>query len=68
MIATYSVNFDLIHKSFKLLAFIKYHSVWKKFKAIASAVVLVGVAKNCKRFFSNICIDFFNRYKLQLLE
>ena len=40
MIAHYSVNFDPIHKSFELLA--------KNFKAIASVVVLVGVAKNCK--------------------
>ena len=31
----------------------------KKFKAIASVVVLVGMAKNCKRFFNDVCVDFF---------
>ena len=31
-------------------------------------VVLVGVAKNCKQFFSDICVDFLNRYELQLLK
>ena len=55
-IAHYSVNFDLIHKSFTLLVFYLLHSIW--LKAIASVVVLVGVAKNCKWFFSNICVDF----------
>ena len=31
----------------------------KYFKAMALVVVLVGMAKNCKCFFSDICIDFF---------
>ena len=30
----------------------------KRFKAIASVVVLVDVTKNCKRLFSDICVDF----------
>ena len=49
-IANYSVNFDLIHKSFALLLFNSCIVSGKNFKAIASVVVLVGVAKNCKRF------------------
>ena len=40
----------------------------ENFKAIASVVVLVGIAKNCKRFFSDICVDFLNHYELQLLK
>ena len=40
----------------------------KEFKAIASVVVLVDVANNCIRFFSNICIEFLNYYELQLLK
>ena len=48
MIAHYSVNFDLIHKSFTLLVFNSCMVSGKTFKAIASVVVLVGVAKNCK--------------------
>ena len=50
MIAHYSVNFDLIHKSFAPLVFNICIVSGKKFKAIASVIVLVGVAKNCKRF------------------
>ena len=68
MIAHYSVNFDLIHKSFTLLVFYSRIVSRKSFKAVASVVVLVGIAKNYKWFFSDICIDFLNRYKLQLLE
>ena len=49
-IAHYSVNFDLIHKSFTLLVFNSCIVSGKNFKAIASVVVLVGVAKYCKRF------------------
>ena len=64
-IAHYSVNFDLIHKSFTLLVFNSCIVARKFFQAIASVVGLVGVAKNCKRFFSDI---FLNRYELQLLE
>ena len=65
-IAHYSVNFDLIHKSFTLLVFFNSCIVsGKNFKAIALVVVLVGMAKNCKRFFSDICVDC---YKLQLLK
>ena len=68
MIAHYSVNFDLIDKSFELLPFSSFIVSGKKFKAIATMVVLVGMAKNCKWFFSDICIDFLNHYELQLLE
>ena len=57
-IAHYSVNFDLIHKLFALLVFNSCIISGKNFKVIASVVVLVGVAKNCKRFVSNICVDF----------
>ena len=58
-IAHYSVNFDLIHKSFPLLVFNGCIISEKNFKAIASVVVLVGLAKHCKWFFGNICVDFF---------
>ena len=54
MIAHYSVNFDLIHKSFALLVLNSYIVSGKIFQAIASVVVLIGVAKNCKRLLSNI--------------
>ena len=37
----------------------------KIFQVISSVVVLVGMTKNCKRFFIDI---FLNRYELQLLE
>ena len=57
-IAQYSVNFDPIHKSFALLVFNSCIISGKNFKAIASVVVLVGTAKNCKPFFSDICVDF----------
>ena len=67
-IAHYSVNFNLIHKFFALLVVNSCKVSGKNFKAIAFVVVLVGVAKNCKRFFSDICVDSFNRYKLQLLK
>ena len=67
-IAHYSVNFDLIHKSFALLVFNSCTVSGKNYKTIASVVVLVGVAKNCKRFFSDICVDFLNHYELQLLK
>ena len=50
MIAHYSVNFDLIQKSFKLFLFNSFIVSVKDFKAIASVVVLFGMAKNCKRF------------------
>ena len=50
MIAHYSVNFDMIR--------ILRNMSTKTFKAITSMVVLVGVTKNCERFFSDICIDF----------
>ena len=53
-IAHYSVNFDLIHKSFALLVFNSCIVSGKIFQAIASVVVLVGMAKNCKWFFSDI--------------
>ena len=43
MIDRYSVNSDLIQKSFKLLALLD--SVCKNFKAIVSVVVLVGATK-----------------------
>ena len=49
-VALYSVNFDLIRKSFALLIFNSCIVSGKNFEAIASIVVLVGVAKNCKRF------------------
>ena len=69
MIAHYYVNFDLIHKSFILLVFnnciVSYRNI---FQAIAPVVMLVGMAKNGKQFVSNICVDFFNHYKLQLLK
>ena len=58
MIPHYSVNFDPIHKSFTLFVFNTCIVSGKNFKAIASVVVLVGVAKNCKWFFSNIYVDF----------
>ena len=47
MIAHCSVNFDPIQNFFK-----SYHWILSEesFKIIASVVVLVGVAKNCKRF------------------
>ena len=57
-IAHYSVNFDLIQKSFTLLVFNSCIVSGKNFKAIALVVVLVGMAKYCKRFFSDICVDF----------
>ena len=50
IIADYSVNFDLIHKSFTLLIFNSCVVSGQNFKAIALVVVLVGVAKKCKRF------------------
>ena len=59
MIARHSVNFDVIHQSFTPLVFNSRIVSGKIFKAIASVVVLVGVAKNCKRFFSDIHVDFF---------
>ena len=63
-IAHYSVSFDLIHKSFALLVFNSCIVSGKYFKAIASMVVLVGVAKNCKWFFSNIYVDFFKSLRV----
>ena len=57
-IAHYSVNFDQIQKSFTLLVFNSCIVSGKNFKAIASLVVLVGVAKNCKRLFSDIYVEF----------
>ena len=47
IIAHYSVNFDLIQTSLEVLALQSLDSVYK---AIASVVVLVGVAKNSKQF------------------
>ena len=48
MIDRYSVNFDLIQKSFKLLVLLD--SVCKNFKAIASVVVLLGATKIANGF------------------
>ena len=42
-VAHYTVNFDLIHKSFALLFFNSCIVSGKIFQAIASVVVLVGV-------------------------
>ena len=50
MIAHYSVNFNLIHKSFTLLAFNSCIMSGKNFKAIVSVVVLIGVAKIANGF------------------
>ena len=36
--------------------------------AIASVVVLVGVAKSCKQFLAIFVQIFYNRYELQLLK
>ena len=63
-IADHSVNFDLIYNSFTLLVFDSCIVSGKNFKAIASVVVLVGVAKNCKRFFSDICVYFFKSLRV----
>ena len=49
-IAHYSIKFDLIHKSFALLVFNSCIASGKIFKAIASVVVLVGVAKIANGF------------------
>ena len=57
MIANYSVNFDLIQTFFELLSLQSLDNIGKNFKAIALVVVLVGMAKNCKQLFSNICIN-----------
>ena len=64
-ITHYPVNFVLIHKFFALLVFNGYLVSEKHFQAIALVAVLVGEAKNCKRFFIDI---FLNSYELQLLE
>ena len=50
IIAHYSVNSDLIQKSFKCLSLLLLNSVDKNLKAIALVFVLVGMAKNCKWF------------------
>ena len=63
-IAHYSVNFDLIHKLFELLVFNSCIASGKSFNPIASVVVLVGMAKNCKQFFSDICVDFFKSLRV----
>ena len=49
-IAHYSVNFDLIHKSFALLVFNSCIISGKNFKAIVSVVVLVGATKIANGF------------------
>ena len=36
----------------------------KNFKGIASVVVLVGMAKNCKQFLNDIFIDFFKSLRV----
>ena len=65
MIAHYSVNFYPIQNHSKVYLYNYWIVSVKNFKAITLMVVLVGMARNWKRFFSNICVDF---YELQLLE
>ena len=50
MIAHYSINFDLIHKTFTLLVFNSCVVSGKIFQAIASVVVLVVMAKIANSF------------------
>ena len=50
MIVHYSLNFDVIQKSFKRLSLYSLDSVGKNFKGIVLVVMLVGVTKNCKQF------------------
>ena len=67
-IAHYSVNFDLIHKSFTVLLFYSCILSGKNFKAIASVIVLVAWLKIANGFLTIFMYIFLNSYKLQLLE
>ena len=57
---------------FKILSKDYHYNPWivsaRNFKAIASVIVLVGMAKICKRFLAIFVWIFLNCYELQLLE